>query len=273
MTDAPIRPRNMGGPIPPAPPLPGAPPDPPPPTVPGDPSRPPLGEPPGPIPIPPLDPPPVPDRLGAGNLCRAPGVSRGDFGGNGKGDVMPRSCTPLAAALLASLGLAACAGTPPPTAQMGATEQAIVNAERAGALEHAPVELQRARSKLAAADEAMRDDDRDAARRLAQEAQADAELAASRAQAVTAAQAAGTVQRDLQALSQPGGGAAGYGASAAAPVPGGSSLPPGSTMGSLGTLPVSPSAVPPAYTGPSSTAPVTAPTRWNSTVIQGETVR
>ncbi len=39
----------------------------------------------------------------------------------------------------ASLGLAACAGSvPPPTAQLGASAQAIQQAERAGALQHAP---------------------------------------------------------------------------------------------------------------------------------------
>jgi len=113
---------------------------------------------------------------------------------------MPSGRMALAAALV-SLGLAACAGdVPPPTAQMGASSQAILNAERAGAAEYAPTEMQLARSKMAAADAAMRADNRTEARRLAEQAQADAELAAARAQNAMAQQAAGTVRRDMNAL-------------------------------------------------------------------------
>ena len=87
------------------------------------------------------------------------------------------------AAVLLSFGLVACVNdVPPPTAQLGASSQAILTAERAGAMQYAPVELQAARSKLAAADAAMRADDRIAARRLAEEAQADANVATAKAQ-------------------------------------------------------------------------------------------
>ncbi|AWJ85310.1 hypothetical protein TSH58p_10025 [Azospirillum sp. TSH58] len=100
-----------------------------------------------------------------------------------------------AAILSASLGLAACAGSvPPPTAQLGASAQAIQQAERAGALQHAPAEFQSAREKLAAADAAMREDERTSARRLAEQAQADAELATVRSQRATAQQAASAVR-------------------------------------------------------------------------------
>ena len=100
-----------------------------------------------------------------------------------------------AAVLSASLGLAACASdVPPPTAQLGASSQAILTAERAGALQHAPVEFQSAREKLAAADAAMREDERTRARRFAEQAQVDAELATVRAQRATAQQAAGAVR-------------------------------------------------------------------------------
>ncbi|MGQ9364712.1 DUF4398 domain-containing protein [Azospirillum sp. ST 5-10] len=122
------------------------------------------------------------------------------------------------AATLLSLGLAACAGgPPPPTAEMGAAEQAIDTAERAGALEHAPVELQSARDKLAAADAAMRDDERGEARRLAEQARADAELAAVRAEQAAAREAAVAVSRDTGVLS---------GGSTAPVIPGGSTYPP-----------------------------------------------
>lgn len=99
-----------------------------------------------------------------------------------------------AAILSASLGLAACASEAPPTAQLGASAQAVQNAERAGALQYAPVEFQSAREKLGAADNAMRADDRTKARRLAEEAQVDADLAAVRAQRATTQQAAGAVR-------------------------------------------------------------------------------
>ncbi|WP_051340970.1 DUF4398 domain-containing protein [Azospirillum halopraeferens] len=108
----------------------------------------------------------------------------------------------LTAAALLSLGLAACAGgPPPPTAEMGAAAQAIDTAERAGALQHAPIELQNARDKLAAADAAMQDDHRTTARRLAEQARADAELAAVRAEQAAASEAAVAVSRETQALS------------------------------------------------------------------------
>ncbi|WP_448204368.1 DUF4398 domain-containing protein [Azospirillum sp. sgz302134] len=111
----------------------------------------------------------------------------------------PNSMTTLgwrmAAALAMSLGLAACAGdTPPPTAQLGASAQAVQNAERAGALQYAPAEFQSAREKLGAADAAMRADERTRARRLAEEAQVEADLAAVRSQRATAQQAAGAVR-------------------------------------------------------------------------------
>ncbi|MCW2245253.1 hypothetical protein M2352_000844 [Azospirillum fermentarium] len=172
----------------------------------------------------------------------------------------------LLAVAAASLGLAACAGTPPPIGQLGAAEQAISGAELAGALQHAPVELQRARSKLAAADDAVRNDENDTARRLADEARADAELAAARAQSATAAEAAGAVQRDMQALNN-AGATAGYGASGGAPVGSGSSLPDSPTpTGTLGTLRVSPppSAVPPVYQRQSTT-------QWSTSTVRERT--
>ncbi|CAO3413787.1 DUF4398 domain-containing protein [Azospirillum doebereinerae] len=102
----------------------------------------------------------------------------------------------VAAALSAALGLAACAtDVPPPTAQLGASSQAVAAAERANALQYAPVELQSARDKLAAADTAMRADERTKARHLAEQAQVDAELATARSQRAVTQQAAVAVQK------------------------------------------------------------------------------
>lgn len=107
-----------------------------------------------------------------------------------------------AAVLSAALGLAACAtDVAPPTAQLGASSQAVAAAERANALQYAPVELQAARDKLASADAAMRADERTRARRLAEQAQVDAELATARAQRAVSQQAAVAVQK--QAIPRP----------------------------------------------------------------------
>ncbi|PWC34212.1 DUF4398 domain-containing protein [Azospirillum sp. TSO35-2] len=101
-----------------------------------------------------------------------------------------------AAILSAALGMAACASdVPPPTAQLGAASQAVQEAERANALQYAPVALQSARDKLAAADAAMRTDQRTRARRLAEEARVDAELATVTSQRSVTQQAATAVRK------------------------------------------------------------------------------
>lgn len=146
--------------------------------------------------------------------------------------------------LSAVLGLAACAGdVPPPTTQLGASSQAVLTAERAGAPRFAPAELQAARDKLAAADAAMRADQRTRARRLAEEAQADAELATVRAQRAVSQQAAGVVRQQAmpqQAMTVPPATAAPSAVVPAAPVPpnyGASAAP-------YGQAPATPSATP-----------------------------
>jgi chromosome segregation ATPase len=99
------------------------------------------------------------------------------------------------------LGLAACSSdVPPPTAQLGASSAAVSSAERAGALEFAPVELQTAREKLARAQDALEDERNEEARRLAEQAQVDAELAETRAQGAVARQAVEALRRDLDTL-------------------------------------------------------------------------
>lgn len=173
----------------------------------------------------------------------------------------------LVTALAASLGLAACAGTPPPIGQLGAAEQAIAGAEQAGALQHAPVELQRARDKLAAADDAVRNEENDAARRLAEEARADAELAAARAQSATAAEAAGAV------IGSPGYGSPGYGSSGDVPVGSGSSVPespyPTGTLGTLRLTPPPSASVPPVYQRQSTTR---STTQWSTGTVREGTI-
>ncbi|MBP2300257.1 DUF4398 domain-containing protein [Azospirillum picis] len=137
-----------------------------------------------------------------------------------------------AAVLSAALGMAACASdVPPPTAQLGAASQAVQEAERANALQYAPVALQSARDKLAAADSAMRADERTRARRLAEEARVDAELATITSQRAVTQQAAAAVRQSAtpnlpQTAMTPGSATGIYSGSST-----------GTTTGSLGTLP------------------------------------
>ena len=93
----------------------------------------------------------------------------------------------LAAGLAGVLMIAACASTPPaPTAQLQAAQQAIATAEQMDAGRHAAVELGEARTKLAAADTAVREEKMEGAARLADESRVAAELAASKTATVKA---------------------------------------------------------------------------------------
>jgi hypothetical protein len=79
--------------------------------------------------------------------------------------------------------LTACGSGEPPRAELGAADAAIQAAQRSGAAERAPVELNNARVKYDAANVAVRDEEYDRAARLAREAEIDAQLAAAKAQA------------------------------------------------------------------------------------------
>jgi hypothetical protein len=81
---------------------------------------------------------------------------------------------------------AACAGMPPPTSNLQAAQQAIANAERVDAASLAAVELGEARSKLNAANQAVADEKMIAAAQFADEARAEAELAAAKTTAAKA---------------------------------------------------------------------------------------
>ncbi|HET9695036.1 MAG TPA: DUF4398 domain-containing protein [Steroidobacteraceae bacterium] len=101
----------------------------------------------------------------------------------------------------AAVLLAGCASTPPaPTAQIEAARQAINDAERAQAAQHAAPELGQARSKIAAAEAAVQNEDMDDAARLAEEARVDAELADARTAAVKAKMANDEIRRANSAV-------------------------------------------------------------------------
>jgi hypothetical protein len=103
-------------------------------------------------------------------------------------------------ALLLTL-LAACATTPPidPTL-LNDARSAISQAEVAGAQEYSPLELRFARERLEAARMAMDMEDPVQARRLADGAQIEAQLALARTQAALARAELAEKQRALDAL-------------------------------------------------------------------------
>lgn len=89
-------------------------------------------------------------------------------------------------ALLVFAAAAAFAKTPPPVTNIQAAEQAIANAERVDAASLAAVELGQARAKLSAAQKSVAEKEMVVAAQLADEARADAELAAARTGAAKA---------------------------------------------------------------------------------------
>ena len=77
--------------------------------------------------------------------------------------------------------LGACASTPPaPTASLEAAQRAISTAERAEAGRYATEELSEARTKLASADTAVKEQRMNMAERFADESRVEAELASAK---------------------------------------------------------------------------------------------
>lgn len=107
---------------------------------------------------------------------------------------IPRWVTLTASGLV--ILLAACASKAVlPSAQLDAARASIAQAESAGALDAAPVELLSARDKLSKAEAAAREDRFDAARQLAEAAEADAEVAERKSRAAKAEAAAAELAR------------------------------------------------------------------------------
>jgi len=105
--------------------------------------------------------------------------------------------------LLAILGLAACATKiPPPDSQITLATTSITQAESAGAVETAPVELKVAKDKLAQARQAMQQKDNLTAQRLAEEAIVDANLAQAKAQAFKSRKAADEIKANIRILQE-----------------------------------------------------------------------
>ena len=106
--------------------------------------------------------------------------------------------TTLASVLTIATLLVGCASAP--TEQIGQTQAAIADAERAKAPEYAPVDLHEANRKLEQAQANMERKDYRSARWLAEQAEVDAELANMKARSTEAEAAAAALQQNIQML-------------------------------------------------------------------------
>jgi hypothetical protein len=107
------------------------------------------------------------------------------------------------AAMAAALLLTACASQKAPaTADVAVSRNAVANAVQAGAADLAPEEITAARAKMMRANEALAARDYKLARELAMQAQADAQLAQSKANSAKATAASNALSEDLRVLRQ-----------------------------------------------------------------------
>lgn len=88
----------------------------------------------------------------------------------------------------------------PATADVAVSHAAVANAAGAGGAQYAPLEMTAAREKLALANQAMLAKDYKLAIEMANQAQADAKLAQSKASSVKAQAAADVLQEDIRVL-------------------------------------------------------------------------
>lgn len=117
--------------------------------------------------------------------------------------IRPMNALVRGAALAAVLGLAACASQKAPaTADVAVSRNAVENAVQAGAADLAPAEITAARAKMLRASEALAAKDYKLARELAMQAQADAQLAQSKAASAKATAASDALNEDLRVLRQ-----------------------------------------------------------------------
>jgi Domain of unknown function (DUF4398) len=115
--------------------------------------------------------------------------------------MMSRTSLARAAAAIALISMAACASAPIPTEQMAVGRKAVERASGTPEIvQLAPTELERARTKLALAEQAMTNKDYNAARRYADEAEAEAVLAEAHAQAMKNKRAVAEVREALRSL-------------------------------------------------------------------------
>jgi hypothetical protein len=95
---------------------------------------------------------------------------------------------------------AGCASMPPPTEQLAVSKAALSNASSAGGQQFAPVPLSLAIEKMDAAAKAMAVEDYELAKRLAEQAQVDAQLATVTSRSAKAQNAARELQESNRVL-------------------------------------------------------------------------
>lgn len=91
---------------------------------------------------------------------------------------------------------------PPPNQKLAHSEAAINQAEAAGAIEFAPLEMRAAREKLAQARESMTKEENQKALQLAEQAEVDAQLAESKARTAKAQKTVDVLQESIQTLKE-----------------------------------------------------------------------
>jgi hypothetical protein len=104
--------------------------------------------------------------------------------------------------LCGAMGLSSCAGKPPAAtvSQVSQAELAVQQASKSKAPEYASLELHTAREQFASAQEAMHKKDYTQARRLAERALVNAQLAETKAEAEQARRAAAELRQSIEAL-------------------------------------------------------------------------
>lgn len=154
----------------------------------------------------------------------------------------------MATGICAVGALAACSSPPVPKEQFAVGKASIEAAQTAGAAELAPVELNMARDKMGQATVALHDKQYVTARRLAEQADADAQVARSKATAERSRRAAEEVTASLKTLRQQIDKASENSLMPTAPAAGprGMSTPPSSTTPEVPPAPAVPMA-PPAF--------------------------
>ena len=103
-------------------------------------------------------------------------------------------------ALLSSALLSACGGAPRPSGVMSQAELAVRDAERSKAPQYAALELQMARENLDQAKQAMQRKEYEAARRMAEKALVESQLAEEKALAASTREAAEDLRKSIESL-------------------------------------------------------------------------
>lgn len=102
--------------------------------------------------------------------------------------------------LVVAVAIGGCAAKRQPTAKLEVVEVALREADASGSAQYAPLELRLAREKLDLARRAMNADDPERARRLSEEALADAQLAEAKTNSEKARRNAEEVRKGTEAL-------------------------------------------------------------------------